>query len=315
MFPAVDRVLAAEEPDLVVAQGDTTTVLVSALCAFHRQIPFAHVEAGLRSGVRSQPFPEEMNRSLTGWLAELHFAPTPAARDQLLAERVPEDRIHVTGNTVVDALLWAERQELPPCPVDSGSRPLLLVTVHRRESLGVPLREICRALADIANSRDVDILIPVHPNPEVHRLLNDEIGAHRRIHLAAPMAYPQFVSTLKSAHIVLSDSGGVQEEAPVLGKPVLVLRDVTERVEGIESGNALLTGADRERIVYETLRLLDDPVAYARMAQSTSPYGDGRAAERIVNAIERFMRLPAAVPPVSRKEAPEKYPGPGRSFG
>ncbi len=288
MLSAVDAVLAREQPDLVLAQGDTTTVMVTGLCCYYRGIPFGHVEAGLRTGDRRQPFPEEMNRAVVGWLADLHFAPTEAAADNLRREGVAEDRLHVTGNTVIDALLWAAERDLPH-HYGSGERPLVLLTAHRRESFGAPLRAVFGAVRALVEARDIEVLYPVHPNPNVQRAAQELLGGHARIHLVPPLTYPQFVAAMRQAHLVLTDSGGVQEEAPSLDLPVLVLRDVTERPEGVAAGASRLVGTEPERILAAATALLDDPKAHAAMAGARNPYGDGRAAERIVAAVSGFL--------------------------
>lgn len=289
MIPAIDAVLQRRRPHLVMAQGDTTTVFVTALCCFYRRIPFGHIEAGLRTGEKYSPFPEEMNRTLAGHLGELHFAPTQRARDNLLHEGIRDDRIVVTGNTVIDALLWAAQQDLPPVFDDSNGRRLILVTAHRRENFGRPLEEICDALRELVERHDVDVLYPVHPNPNVESVVRGRLADHPRIRLTGPLDYPHFVSAMKSAHLILTDSGGVQEEAPTFGKPVLVLRDQTERPEGVAAGTACVVGPHRERIVSRASELLTDRAAYEAMARAASPYGDGRASQRIVEAVGEFL--------------------------
>lgn len=286
LIAAVDRVLDSETPDLVIGQGDTTTVFVVALCCFYRSIPFAHVEAGLRSFDRNAPFPEEMNRVFAGYLATLHFAPTVRARDNLLEEGIPEARIHVTGNTVIDALL----QQAAAIPDSSGSERTILVTLHRRENFGEGLEQVCAALLELARRyRDVHFVLPVHPNPNVSSVLRERLGRVPSITLTDPMDYDDFVRALKGAYIVLTDSGGVQEEAPALGKPVLVMREVTERPEAVELGVARLVGVDRDTIVSETARLLDDGDLHARMSKGGSPYGDGTAALRIAGHLREWF--------------------------
>ncbi len=299
LIPAIDRVLAAETPDIVLAQGDTTTVMTTALCCYYRRIAFGHIEAGLRTGNKFYPFPEEMNRALVGRLCDLHFAPTPQARDHLLAEGIRPDAIHVTGNTVIDALQWTARQALPQpslpgiAPQGGGGpadgRRLILVTAHRRENFGPPMEAICAALRDLAARGDVEILYPVHPNPNVQRAVQAQLAGVAGIHLAAPLDYAPFVAAMKAAHIILTDSGGVQEEAPAFGKPVLVLRDETERPEGVAAGTACLVGPHRERIVAKATELLDDPAAYEGMARAVNPYGDGHASERIAEILRAFL--------------------------
>jgi UDP-N-acetylglucosamine 2-epimerase (non-hydrolysing) len=284
----LDCVLRDERPDIVLAQGDTTSVLAAALCCFHRQIAFGHVEAGLRTGDRLAPFPEEMNRVLTSRLAALHFAPTPAARDHLLREGVAARSIHVTGNTVIDALHWALRQELPPLEDLTGKR-VILVTAHRRESFGPPLEQICLAVRDLAKQPAVELLFPVHPNPQVQRQVRRCLEGVAGVRLLPPLDYPHFVAAMRAADLILTDSGGVQEEAPGLGKPVLVLRETTERPEGILCGAACLAGTRRESIVAAALDVLSNPARYQQMALAQCPYGDGQAAGRIAAAVREYL--------------------------
>jgi len=285
LLAGIDPVLAEERPDLVLAQGDTTTVMATALACFYRKIAFGHVEAGLRTGDVQNPFPEELNRVLVGRMAALHFAPTERAREHLLREGVPAATVHVTGNTVIDALLWAvDRVDTASFEPAAGKR-LVLVTAHRRENFGAPFLSVCDALRDLADRGDLQVLYPVHPNPDVHDVAHRMLGTHPAIRLVDPLDYPAMVAAMRACTLILTDSGGVQEEAPTLGKPVLVLRTTTERPEGIDAGAAKLVGTDRARIVAEASRLLDDASAYAAMATVKNPYGDGRAAERIVVAI------------------------------
>ncbi len=290
LVTALDACLLEEQPDALLAQGDTTTVMVAALAAFYRRIPFGHVEAGLRTGDLSNPFPEEMNRVLAGRLARWHFAPTASSRRNLLAEGIAEDEVFVTGNTVIDALLdVAERCEEAMPAVTPGKR-LVLVTAHRRENFGEPFEQICRALRYLADCRqDLELLYPVHPNPNVKDVAYRLLGGHPRIRLCEPLDYLPFVAAMKRAYLILSDSGGVQEEAPALGKPVLVLRRETERPEAVSEGVVKLVGPDFDRIVSESLRLLDDPTAYRAMARGVSPYGDGRAAGRIREILRQSL--------------------------
>jgi len=287
---ALDRALDEAKPAAVMAQGDTSTVFAAALVAFYQNLPFFHVEAGLRTGNLRNPFPEEMNRAIATRFAALHFAPTPTARANLLFERVPEEAIVVTGNTVIDALLMVRKRAVPHGIALTPGKRLIVVTAHRRENFGAPMRGMLRALATIATRwPDVEIVYPAHPNPEVRRAIHETLGDHRRVRVVDPIGYGPFVTLLDAATLVLTDSGGIQEEAPALGKPVLVMRDETERPEAIAAGVAALVGTDEQRIVEATGRLLDDPRAYARMAQGASPYGDGHAAQRIVAAIERHL--------------------------
>jgi UDP-N-acetylglucosamine 2-epimerase (non-hydrolysing) len=283
MIGALDRALEAERPDVVLAQGDTTTVLATGLACFYRRIAFGHVEAGLRTGDLANPFPEEMNRTVASRLARFHFAPTAASRENLLREGIPDRDIHVTGNTVIDALLQVAARDVPIGPTLDATKRLVLVTAHRRESFGAPLREAFTALRTLAERNpDIQVLYPVHMNPNVSGPARELLGGRPRIVLCDPLEYAPFVSAMKRAYLILTDSGGVQEEAPALGKPVLVLREETERPEAVAEGVVKLVGTSADRILAEAQRLLDDPKAYAAMARGVSPYGDGHASERIV---------------------------------
>lgn len=286
----LDDVLQAEQPDVVLVQGDTTTVMSVALAAFYHRIPIGHVEAGLRTGDMSNPFPEEMNRVVAGHLAKWHFAPTESSRQNLLREGLSDNQIWVTGNTVIDALkMVTEREKDLGVELDDSKR-LILVTSHRRENFGEPFREICRAVRDLADrNEDVQVLYPVHPNPNVKATAHEILGDHPRIVLCDPLDYLPFVGAMQRAHLILSDSGGVQEEAPALGKPVLVLRRETERPEAVDAGVVKLVGPDYERIVTEAQRLLDDSDAYREMARGISPYGDGLASERIAKVLREHF--------------------------
>lgn len=281
-------------PDVLLVQGDTMTTFASAFAAYLEKVPVGHVEAGLRTGDRYQPFPEEMNRVLTTRLATLHFAPTAEARDRLLAEGVPPADVHLTGNTVIDALLGTLRPgyrfRTPALAALDPGRRVVLVTTHRRESFGAPLRSTCAALRELVERfPDIHLVLPVHPNPEVKSTVESLLCDLPRTSLIEPVDYVEFVHLMDRAYLVLTDSGGVQEEAPSLGKPVLVLREVTERPEGVAAGTAVVVGTDRARIVETASTLLTSPEAYARMANAVNPYGDGRASERIVAALaERF---------------------------
>lgn len=277
-FAAFDQVLAANAPDWVLVQGDTTTAMAGAVAAFHRRIRVGHVEAGLRTGDLQQPFPEEMNRRAIDLVADALFAPTLNTRKLLLAEGIDPERIFLTGNTVVDALLWIS-QRLPQ-EEDVGAS--VLITVHRRESFGEPLKEIFNALRELAERfPGVRWIYPVHRNPNVWEPAHRLLGGLPNLELHQPFDYRELVRRLRSCDLVLTDSGGLQEEAPTFGKPVLVLREKTERPEGIEAGIALLVGTERTRVVAEVSRLLTDAESYRRMAATANPYGDGRAAERI----------------------------------
>lgn len=276
-------------PDVVVVQGDTSTVAAAALAAYLQGAKVAHVEAGLRTRDKRNPFPEEINRRLTGVLADYHFAPTTRARDALLAEGTPPDTVFVTGNTVVDTLRWMrDRVAGRPLPARFAldKRRLVLVTAHRRESFGKPFEDLCRALREIAERfDDVQLVYPVHLNPNVQRPVREILGGHDRIQLIEPLDYAELVLLLSRAYLVLTDSGGIQEEAPSLGKPVLVMREKTERPEGVAAGVVRLVGTQRERIVGEACRLLSDPAAYAAMTREVNVYGDGLAADRITEVI------------------------------
>jgi UDP-N-acetylglucosamine 2-epimerase (non-hydrolysing) len=283
----VDKVLATAQPDLVLVQGDTTTVLAASLAASYHKIAVGHIEAGLRTGNKFDPFPEEINRRLTGRLADLHFAPTTLARQNLLDEGIGADKIYLTGNTVIDALyqVTGARREASGERAKANER-VLLVTTHRRENLGEPLEQIALALHDIVEKfPDTKLILPMHKNPAVREVLQRVLGAHPRVELREPPDYMEFVQLMQSAHLVLTDSGGVQEEAPALGLPVLVLRRTTERPEGIDAGTAKLVGTKREDIVREASTLLGDQSAYDAMSRAANPYGDGKACERIAAAI------------------------------
>ena len=291
----LDNVVSQEKPDVVLVQGDTTTAFCGALAGYYHQIKVGHVEAGLRTGNKYAPFPEEINRCLVGRIADLHFAPTEQARQTLLNECIADQSVFVTGNTVIDALLWVrERVQDAPPPLPDGlfeaitGQQIILVTGHRRESFGDGFDNICHAIRDIADSfANVVFVYPVHLNPNVRKPVNRILGNHPRIHLIEPLSYAPFVWLMDRATIVLTDSGGVQEEAPSLGKPVLVMRETTERPEGIAAGNALLVGVQSERIVDGLRQLLYDPGRRALMAAVNNPYGDGLAAQRIVEILAR----------------------------
>ena len=295
LMTALDQAFARENPHAVLAQGDTSTVMVAALASFYRRIPFGHVEAGLRTGDLAYPFPEEMNRVVTGHLARWHFAPTESARTNLLAEGIADEHVFVTGNTVIDALLDVAKRCDEYAPKVSAGNRLVLVTAHRRENFGKPFAEICRAIKYLADTRpDIEFLYPVHPNPNVRQVAMKMLGQHPRIRLCDPLDYLPFVAAMKTAHLILSDSGGVQEEAPALGKPVLVLRRETERPEAVKEGVVKLVGPDFDAIVKESLQLLDDDRAYSAMARGISPYGDGRASSRIVEILSRELSCTGA---------------------
>ncbi len=304
LLERIDEALARLRPDLALVQGDTTTVLVAALACFYRRIPIGHVEAGLRTGNIWAPFPEEVNRSLASKMVTLHFAPTALARENLVKEEVDDGSIFVTGNTVIDALhLEVERQQGQREDEEIGTRldraiggdwrqrRFVLVTGHRRENFGEGFREICEALAELAGRfQDLLFIYPVHLNPNVREPVNRRLGGLENVRLIEPQAYSEFVMLMRRCLLVLTDSGGVQEEAPGLGKPVLVMRETTERPEGVTAGTVRLVGVERGRIVSEVGRLITDPAEYERMATAVNPYGDGKAAPRIVEAIQRFFR-------------------------
>lgn len=296
----LDRVLRQKRPDLVLVQGDTTTVFAASLASYYQHIPIGHVEAGLRTAKKYEPFPEEINRRLTTHLADFHFAPTELARNNLLQEGVSPENISVTGNTVIDALFITQARlaEDPGLAFDhlgttDGLR-VVLVTAHRRESFGAPFRRICEALRTLAEKRrDVLIVYPVHLNPNVQAPVREILDGVPNIKLLAPLDYISFVACMQRASILLTDSGGIQEEGPSLGKPVLVMREVSERPEAIAAGTAMLTGTDPEQIVRAVSSLLDDPLCYGQMTGRANPYGDGHAAERIVKfLIGRLAGLP-----------------------
>jgi UDP-N-acetylglucosamine 2-epimerase (non-hydrolysing) len=291
---ALERVLLQERPDLLLVQGDTTSTLCGALAGFYARFPVGHVEAGLRTGDLHEPFPEELNRVLVGHIASLHFAATEWAAQNLRKEGVAPAAIAVTGNTGIDAVLCIrDRLRRGLCPAQplalDSKRKLILVTAHRRESFGDGFEQICAALAEVAERDDVQIVYPVHPNPNIQDPVNRHLRGRRRVALVEPMEYVSFVAMLMQCSFVLTDSGGIQEEAPSLGKPVLVMRDKTERPEAVLAGTARLVGPRRERIVAECNRLLDDPRAYESMARAHNPYGDGHASERIGRVICQYL--------------------------
>ena len=304
LFQSSSRMLAALEPvfkdlkpDLAIVQGDTTTTLCGALAAFYARVPIGHVEAGLRTWDMAQPFPEEMNRVLTGRMADIHFPATPWAQANLVREGVPVERTFVTGNSGIDAVLYV-RDGLENGTLTSGvdwsflnpAKRLIVVTAHRRESFGAGFESICRAIARLAAREDVEIVYPVHPNPNVQDPVNRLLANLSNVHLIAPLDYIPFVDLMRRAYLLITDSGGVQEEGPSLGKPILVLREKTERPEAVEAGTVKLVGTDENRIVIETESLLNDVVLYDRMKLVHNPYGDGHASTRISAAIRSFLR-------------------------
>ncbi|HHL33831.1 MAG TPA: UDP-N-acetylglucosamine 2-epimerase (non-hydrolyzing) [Desulfobulbaceae bacterium] len=289
LIVSLDAALSEMQPDVVLAQGDTTTVLCCALASFYQGIAFGHVEAGLRTGDLYNPFPEEMNRVVASRLARFHFAPTERSRQNLLNEGIAEDKVFVTGNTVIDALLMVARKDIDIGIELDPTRRMILVTAHRRENFGQPFLEICRAIRRLVEIYpDIEILYPVHPNPNVREVAYRELDNQSRIHLCPPLDYGPFVTAMKKAYLILTDSGGVQEEAPALGKPVIVLRSDTERPEAVDKDVVRMAGTNQDRIVEEAGRLLDDPEHYKGMAKGASPYGDGHAAARIVDILKKF---------------------------
>lgn len=287
----LNEVLSKEKPDIVLVHGDTTTTFAGALAAYYHETAVGHVEAGLRTYNKYSPFPEEMNRKLTGAIADLHFAPTDTASGNLKAEGTKEDKIFVTGNTVIDALHKTVTDDFKfddekLANIDYENKRIILVTTHRRENLGEPMRHVYKALKDIVNEfDDVEIVFPVHKNPKVREVVNEELGNIEAVHLIDPLDYEPFANLMHRAFLVLTDSGGIQEEAPSLGKPVLVLRDTTERPEAVKAGTVKLIGTERQKVYEETKYLLTDYDEYQRMANTCNPYGDGKASKRIIEAI------------------------------
>ncbi len=288
------EVLDQEKPDRVLVHGDTLTTMMAALSCYFRKIPVGHVEAGLRSGSIYAPWPEEVNRKIAGVISDLHFAPTESAAQALISENVPSASIHVTGNTVIDALLATRGRiandpglapKISPLRERFADRRIIGVTAHRRENFGERMKAIASALARLAKRDDIAIIYPVHHNPNVDSVMHQALGGIANIALLEPLGYPDFVALMEASEMMLTDSGGIQEEAPSLGKPVLVMRDVTERPEGIAAGTARLVGANEDRIVSATENLLDDADAYANMAEAHNPYGDGAASERIADIL------------------------------
>lgn len=298
----LNDVLGQEKPDIVLVHGDTTTTFAGALAAFYHQTAVGHVEAGLRTHNKYSPFPEEMNRKLTGSLADLHFAPTSTARKNLAEENIKDEVMFTTGNTVIDALLTTvdenfvfENELLKQ--IDYNNKKIVLVTTHRRENLGEPMRHVYQALKDIVNEfDDVEIVFPVHKNPKVREVVESELGGLDRVHLIDPLDYEPFANLLARSYLVLTDSGGIQEEAPALGKPVLVLRDTTERPEAIGAGTVKLIGTDKNRVYEEAKKLIQDKDEYHKMSEACNPYGDGQASRRIVEAILWKYGLKAVKP-------------------
>jgi len=293
----IDRILTEERPDMIIVQGDTTTTFVSALAAFYHKIPVGHVEAGLRTGEKYSPWPEEINRKLASGLADLHFAPTEVSRNNLLREGVDPKTIYVTGNTVIDALLTTVKPdfrfepELQNILHENRKKRLILMTTHRRENWGEPMRQIYQALETVlSENSDRYVIFPVHKNPTVRKVVAEVLGHHDRVHLVEPLDYAPFVNLLAKAHLILTDSGGIQEEAPSLGKPVLCVRDTTERPEAVDAGTVLLVGTNYENVLAKLRLLLSDQGAYDRMSLTANPYGDGFASERIAKIVVGYTK-------------------------
>jgi len=287
----LEKIYDEENPDIILVQGDTSTTFVASLAAFYKQIQVGHIEAGLRTNNKYSPFPEEINRKLTGNIADFHFPPTQNSKNNLLKENISENIIYISGNTVVDALLEVVNKDYQfknkkiQNLIDDNKRYILL-TSHRRENLGKPMKNIFNSVKELLeDNEDIEVIFPVHLNPKVRQIVDEILGDLKRVHLIEPMDYLPFAKLIKNSYIVLTDSGGVQEEAPSLGKPVLVLRDTTERPEAIEAGTVKLVGTDKNKIFNETNKLLNDKKAYGNMAQAVNPYGDGKASERIVKIL------------------------------
>ena len=287
----LNKILDEVKPDIVLVHGDTTTTFAGALAAYYHQISVGHVEAGLRTGNKFSPYPEEMNRKLTGALTDLHFAPTDTAKKNLLREGIDEQKIFVTGNTVIDALYRTVQRDFKFSNellngVDYENKRVILVTTHRRENLGEPLRQVYKALKKLVDEfSDVEIIFPVHKNPKVREVVNEELGGLERVYLCDPLDYEPFANLMSRVKLILTDSGGIQEEAPALGKPVLVLRDTTERPEAVYAGTVKLVGTNLETVYENSKLLLTNAVEYKKMSEAVNPYGDGSASERIVQAI------------------------------
>ena len=293
VLEGLDPILQKEQPDCVLVHGDTTTTFAAALAAFYRRIPIGHVEAGLRSGSLAFPFPEEGNRLLVSQIASWHFAPTEQARDNLLAQNVPQEHIVVTGNTVIDALSqaasWPQSQTVQKLLQKAEGKRILLLEVHRRESWGRPMEEICQAIARLVDQfHDLEVFCSVHPNPKVRGTVERVLGTKQQVKLLSPLPYDQWVQLMKNCYLIATDSGGMQEEAPSLGKPVVVLRDRTERPEGLAAGTLKLAGTEEEVVFRSIAELLSDQELYQRMASAPNPYGDGKASRRLADAMLYF---------------------------
>ncbi|NLT94364.1 MAG: UDP-N-acetylglucosamine 2-epimerase (non-hydrolyzing) [Clostridia bacterium] len=297
VLKGLEPVLEKEKPDMILVHGDTTTTFAAALAAFYHKIPVGHVEAGLRSGNMYSPFPEEINRKLTAGLTTLHFAPTPTAKENLIGEGVREEQIFVTGNTVIDALLATVKpdykfnhSELQA--IDFANKRVILVTAHRRENLGEPMKNIFQALVQLHEEfNDIEIIFPVHKNPAVRNLAFEILGDYKRIHLIEPLDYEPFANLLAKCYFILTDSGGLQEEAPALGKPVLVLRENTERPEAVAAGTVALVGTQKQKIFYHSYNLLVNLEIYAKMERAVNPYGDGKSCSRIIEALKFYFKF------------------------
>ena len=305
LLEAIGSVLDTAKPDRVIVQGDTATAMVGALAAYYRKIPVSHVEAGLRSHDIYRPWPEEVNRKIIGTIADQHFAPTAVSAEALRSEAVPANRVFVTGNTVIDALHWVTKRiaqnpslanKLAPLEARFLGRKIIGITTHRRENFGNSMGNIAAAIAVIAARDDVACIFPVHMNPNVRAIMDAALGNLPNVALIEPLDYPNFAHLLSISHIMLTDSGGVQEEAPALGKPVLVRRDTTERPEGITAGTAKLIGTDKQRIIWEVFNLLDDDAAYSAMARAHNPFGDGYASQRIAEIVWNARRQDRLLP-------------------
>ena len=293
----LEKVIMEVKPDLVLVHGDTTTTFAGALAAFYQQVKVGHVEAGLRSYSKYSPYPEEMNRSLTGRISDMHFAPTAGNRENLLKENIRDEDIFITGNTVIDALLQVVKKEYVfednrLNNIDYKHKKMILLTAHRRENLGEPMNHIFSAIKEVVeNNPQSELVFPVHLNPRVQQLAKDILGNMDRVHLVAPLDYEPFANLMAKAHVILTDSGGIQEEAPALGKPVLVLRTETERPEAVTAGTVKMAGIERSTIYHLTHELLNSSIAYETMANAVNPYGDGKAAQRIVEVIEEQLAV------------------------
>lgn len=296
VLDGLDKVLSEAKPDMILVHGDTTTTFAAALSAFYHRIPVGHVEAGLRTYNKFSPYPEEMNRKLAGSLSDLHFSPTQAAKDNLIKEGVCAQNITVTGNTVIDALLNVVGRNYDfsgtkLSKVDFEGKRVILITSHRRENIGEPMKAVFEAVKNIViNNSDVEVVFPIHKNPVVRNIASDVLGEVERVHIIEPLEYMPFANLIGKCYMILTDSGGIQEEAPSLGKPVLVLRDTTERPEAIAAGTARLVGTEAASIISHAQQLLDDRIEYSKMANAANPYGDGKASERIVKAIVEYFQ-------------------------